>query len=252
MGYFKVSRHHRTLLVELDHPPVNTLSLDVLAEFQQLIAKVPDDVCCVIIASRLKKYFSAGGDIKEYASTDPSSTPKILSFVHAIYRSVETSDKIVIGAINGFCYGGALELATCFDIRIADKNARFRLPETHLGIIPGYGGSQRLPRLIGKNHASYMILTGNEMNAQQALAIGLVSEVVPAARLQKRCLAVGEEIGSGSPSSIIAAKKAIREGLESSLKQGLEREQDLLIKLFGKGDWKEGFQAFFEKRKPKF
>jgi len=157
-----------------------------------------------------------------------------------------------IAAIQGYALGGGTELALSCDLRIASEKALFAQPEVNLGIIPGFGGTQRLARLIGPGYAKQMILTGDQYSAQQALAMGLVNEVVPHEQLNERVDALAQSIASGSPNAVRLAKEAIEHGMQGSLIEGLQLEAALFGLCFASPEQKEGTIAFMEKRKPKF
>jgi enoyl-CoA hydratase len=170
----------------------------------------------------------------------------------SLFTAIDTFPKPVIAMINGYCLGGGCELALACDIRIASENASFGQPEINLGIIPGGGGTQRLPRLVGEGKAMELILTGDIIDAQTAFAIGLVNHVVPADQLVPKTMEIATRIAEKSPIALRLAKEAVRLAARSSLDEGLRREVDLFALCFSTEDKDEGVKAFLEKRKPAF
>ncbi len=233
---------------------LNALNKATLAELHFAIsgAQANDEIGGMIITGMGEKAFVAGADISELASLN-AEEGKILSQDghHKVFDVIAQSNKPIIAAVNGFALGGGLELALACHIRVASENAKLGLPEVTLGLIPGYGGTQRLTQLVGKGRAMEMILTADMVNAEQALNIGLVNKVVALARL----LPVSEEmmgkILTRSPKAISAAIRAINASLDPSL-DGFLREIEEFGHCFSQSDFKEGVAAFLEKRKPVF
>ncbi|MHC1585281.1 MAG: enoyl-CoA hydratase/isomerase family protein, partial [Candidatus Syntropharchaeia archaeon] len=169
-----------------------------------------------------------------------------------LYKKIEDLSKPVIAAINGYALGGGCELAMVCDIRIASENAKFGQPEINIGIIPGAGGTQRLPRLVGAGIAKELVFTGDIIDAKEAERIGLVNRVVPADKLMETVMEIANKIKKKSPLILKIAKKVINQGMETDLTAGLEYESKMLAICFSTEDQKEGVNAFFEKRKPEF
>ncbi len=242
----------RVALITLNRPEaLNALSTPLIDELVAAIAAFDtDDGVGAIVITGSEKAFAAGADIKEMAS---------LTFVEAYLRDqaaaiarVSEARKPTIAAVAGYCLGGGCELALATDIILAADTAKFGQPEITLGIIPGMGGTQRLPRAIGKTKAMEMILTGRMIDAAEAERTGLVARVVPAAELMPSALALAETIAAKSLQATMMAKEAVNRAYEMPLGEGLRFERRLLQALFASDDQKEGMAAFAEKRPPKF
>jgi enoyl-CoA hydratase len=206
----------------------------------------------VILTGAGDKAFIAGADISELAHVTAVEAEKSSSYGQAVLNLIENLGKPVIAAVNGFALGGGCETAMACTIRVASENAKFGQPEVTLGLIPGGGGTQRLPRLVGKGRALQLILSGEIINAQEAYRIGLVNEVVPAADLMTRAEAILKRIFSNAPLAIKYSLEAVNKGLETSQAEGLSLEASLFGLCAGTEDKKEGTSAFLEKRKPQF
>jgi enoyl-CoA hydratase/3-hydroxyacyl-CoA dehydrogenase len=232
---------------------MNALNEKVLGELKEVIAQVRDDpnVRAVIITGE-GPAFVAGADIKTMLAADLSEVETFTRFGAGVMDDVEKLNKPVIAAINGFALGGGLELALACDIRLAATEARMGFPEVGLGIFPGFGGTQRATRLIGKGHACELIFTGKHINAHEALAIGLVNRVLPLNQLMKEARALAGLIASQGPVAVAQAKTAINEALQTGMDAGLSFELEAVMKTFKTEDQKEGMKAFLERRKPQF
>jgi enoyl-CoA hydratase len=195
--------------------------------------------------------FVAGADISEFQGRAPVDQWRVMKGP-SIYEAVERCPKPVIAAVNGYCLGGGMELALACDVRIASADAQFGQPEVKLGIIPGGGGTQRLPRVVGLGAALRLILSGEMIDAEEALRIRLVEEVVPPHELMARALALGEMFASRSPVAVAAAKEATRAALGLPLDDGLKLEAALFQLCFSSADRAEGVRAFLEKRAAEF
>jgi enoyl-CoA hydratase len=255
---------YETLLVEikdriarvtLNRPDkLNALNSRAKTELKDLFESVKsnDDVGAVILTGAGEKAFVAGTDIKELSELN-AETGKLFSIGgQEVFDTIENLGKPVIAAVNGYALGGGTELALACHIRIASENAKFGQPEVNLGIIPGYGGTQRLARLIGKGRAMEMILTGDQIDAAEALRIGLVNKIVPLADLMKTCEAMAAKILSKGQVAIRLALKAVNMSDETNLTDGQSLEASLFGLACGTEDFKEGTAAFLEKRKPDF
>ncbi len=205
----------------------------------------------IIVTGAGEKSFVAGADIAEFATRTPVDQYRAMRMPSPL-EAIERSPKPVIAAINGYCLGGGLELAMACDFRIAAEHATFGQPEIKLGIIPGGGGTQRLPRLVGLGYAMRMILSGDAIGAAEALRIGLVEEVVPGEALMSRTREIAEGIAAKSPVALAAAKEATRAALQTPLAEGLRVETGLYLMAFASADKQEGVRAFLEKRAPQF
>ncbi len=254
--YVKVSVEDRIATLTIDHPPANAFNKQVVEElgsaFEELTAN--DEVKAIIITGA-GQFFIAGADINEiYAVKDkPQEAEAFIRLGKEVFDKVEASEKPVIAAMNGrFALGGGLELAMACHIRLAEDGLRMGQPEINLGIIPGWGGTQRLPRIVGKGKALEMMLSGDPITAQEAYRIGLVDKVVPTGRVLKEATGLAKRIISKSALPIAAIIGAVNEGLEKDLQGGLEVETMQFVALQGSEDMTEGLMAFLEKRKPEF
>ncbi|HEX7078174.1 MAG TPA: enoyl-CoA hydratase-related protein [Candidatus Eisenbacteria bacterium] len=250
-----VETRDRVARVTLNRPKVlNALNEKTIREIHAVFASLRDDpsVGVAILTGAGEKAFVAGADINELAVMSPLGGEASSRLGQAALTEIESLGKPVIAAINGFALGGGLELALACHMRFASENAKVGLPEVGLGIIPGYGGTQRLPRLIGLGRALELIVTGRIIDAAEAFRLGLVNAVVPQADLLPHCEKVaGEILAKGSIAVRCAMDAAIR-GLETDLEHGLAQESTYFGLLSATGDMREGLKAFLEKRKPNF
>ncbi|HEX7730823.1 MAG TPA: enoyl-CoA hydratase-related protein [Terracidiphilus sp.] len=240
-------------IVTLDRPKVlNALNAMVLAELDSTFAELAanDEIRVILLTGAGGRAFAAGADIAELAALSAAEGEAFALKGQAVLRRIETLGKPVLACIQGFALGGGCELAMACTLRIAADDARFGQPEVKLGIIAGYGGSQRLPRLVGRGAALKLLLTGAIVDAPEALRIGLVDLVVPAAELLVRAEALALEIAANAPLAVAATLRAVDEGLDLPLSQALAREAALFGSLCSTADKAEGTQAFLEKRKP--
>lgn len=244
-----------TAVVTIDRPKVlNALNHDTVTELHDCIDQIAADtsILCVIITGGGEKAFVAGADIGELALLDAIGGKNLCDRGQALLAKIENLHQPVIAAVNGYALGGGCELAMACDIRLAGENAKLGQPEVNLGIIPGYGGSQRLPRLVGRGKAKQMILTGDAVNATEAHRIGLVDEVYPAAELMAKAKEMAQKIAAKGPIAIRAAKEAINLGLDVDLESGCRHEGALFAVTCATDDKGEGTKAFLEKRKAEF
>jgi enoyl-CoA hydratase len=223
---------------------------DLRAVFE--LARTDADVRGVILTGAGDKAFIAGADIGELARITAVEAEKSSSYGQEVLNLVENLGKPVIAAVNGFALGGGCETAMACTIRVAAESAKFGQPEVKLGIIPGGGGTQRLPRLVGKGRALQLILSGEIISAQEAYRIGLVNEVVPVADLIKRAEAILKQIFSNAPLAVKYSLEAVNRGLETSQAEGQSLEASLFGLCAGTEDKKEGTQAFLQKRPAQF
>jgi enoyl-CoA hydratase len=207
---------------------------------------------CVVLTGAGERAFAAGADIKEMKDLDGATGLAFGRAGHRATRSVEELPQPVIAAVNGFALGGGCELALASDIRLASENAVFAQPEVTLGIPPGWGGSQRLPRLVGPGLAAELIFTGRRVNAEEALRIGLVNAVYPIDRLMDEATKLAESVAASSPLAVRAAKQLIRLAFNGQTIDGLDTEARAFGEAFTMGDQKEGMTAFVEKRAATF
>ncbi len=242
-------------LVTINRPDkLNALNADVKKEMHELFEelKTNDDVYVVILTGAGEKSFVAGTDIGELLELDEETGKEFAKGGQDIFSLIENLGKPVIAAVNGFALGGGCELALACTMRIASDNARFGQPEVNLGIIPGYGGTQRLARLVGKGIAHELILTGNHIKADEAHRIGLVNKVVPQDQLINEAKTLAKTITQKGQIAVRFALKAVNMTDEVNLTEGLELEATLFGKCAANDDSKEGVKAFLEKRKPEF
>ncbi len=243
----------KTGLIRLNRPKaLNALNDALMDELgAALLAFDADDGIGCIVLTGSEKAFAAGADIPEMAGYSFMDAYKA-NFVTRNWETILRVRKPVIGAVAGFALGGGCELAMMCDLLIAADNAKFGQPEIKLGVIPGAGGTQRLPRAVGKAKAMDLVLTGRMIDASEAERTGLVSRVVPLARLLPEALEMGELIATLSGPSVMMAKDAINRAFESGLRDGVSYERQLFHSLFGTDDQREGMAAFLAKRKPGF
>ena len=232
---------------------LNALNPDVFRDLEAVVARCEeDDAVRVLILTGNEKAFAAGADIGAMAEGDIGVAYDQTDHTMRVQERLADLPKPTIAAVSGYALGGGCEVALCCDFRIAADNAVLGLPEITLGIIPGGGGTQRLPRLVGLSLAAELIFLGETIKADKAERIGLVNRVVPSDSLEAEATALAEKLIERPAVAIRAAKTAIRKGMSTSLKEGLQIEQGLFCMLFGTEDKKEGMAAFLEKRKPKF
>jgi enoyl-CoA hydratase len=240
--------------ITIDRPKVNALNAQTIDEIRQAFdaAREDESVRAVIVTGGGEKAFVAGADIAELAKMTPISGKEVSAKGQEVFSAIERFPKPVIAAINGFALGGGCELALACHIRIASEKALIGLPEVTLGIIPGYGGTQRLPRLVGKGKAFELVCTGDPLSAADAERIGLVNKVVPADQLLAAAEEMARKIASRSPVAVRAAIEAVNSGTDMSLDDGQLLESTLFGLLCATEDMKEGMAAFLEKRPAKF
>lgn len=241
--------------VTLNRPNVlNALNSITLDQLRDTFKRIIDDseVRVAILTGSGEKAFAAGADIQELIELIPVKAKELGCKWHDVFDLIENMGKPVIAAINGLAVGGGCELAMACDIRIASENSKFAQPELKLGVIPGGGGTQRLPRLVGKGIAKELILTGRMIGADEALRIGLVNRVVPALELMTICEEIADEIIKAAPLAVQYCLEAINKGLYMSLEEGLLLETNLSALICSTEDMREGTAAFIEKRRPKF
>jgi len=233
---------------------LNALNDQVVSELHAAARELAADagVRGVIMTGAGPKAFVAGADIGDLAKQGVLDGRRRALNGQQMLFAFERMEKPVLAAVNGFALGGGCELAMACHIRIASENARFGQPEVNLGITPGYGGTQRLPRIVGKGNALYMLLTGEHVNAQDALRMGLVSRVVPADQLMAEAEKVMAVIVGKGPAALALTIEAVDRGLETSLEEGLRIEADAFGLVASTEDMKEGLTAFLEKRKANF
>jgi enoyl-CoA hydratase len=243
------------LTITINRPKVlNALNAATLAELDQEIAIARDDaaVRVIILTGAGEKSFVAGADINELAVQTPVAGREHARHGQSLFDRIERLGKPVIAAVNGFALGGGCELAMACTMRIAADNAKFGQPEINLGLIPGYAGSQRLPRLVGRGRALELLLTGNQITAEEAHRIGLVNKVVPAASLQAEAKTLAALLASKAPVAVRYILEAVAGGLEMNFADAQDYEATLFGLVSTTEDMREGTKAFLEKRKAEF
>ncbi len=251
----RIAMEDRVAILTIDHPPANAFNRATIADLgaavDELIAN--DQVKVIIITGAGEFAFVAGADINEIAAVKDGA--EALTFItqgQEIFNKIEACPKPVIAAINAVALGGGLELALACHIRIMSDRARVGQPEANLGIIPGWGGTQRLPRAVGPAKAIELILTGDMVNAQEAFRLGLANKIVPAGQVLAEAKGLAKKIAAKSKLTNEAAIKAVIGGLKGSLRDGLRLEADQFTQLIGSHDTTEGIEAFRQKRQAKF
>lgn len=255
LQFIGVSVEEGYALLKINRPPVNALGRQLLDELGRAMDELQNDptVKVVILASAIQNVFIAGVDLKEMAQiTHPAEIMEVVKQGQAVFDKIENSPKPVIAAVQGACVGGGQELILACHIRIASDRTRFAQPEITLGIIPGFGGTQRLARIVGASRATELILTGDIITPQEALRIGLVNHVVSDGALLKTAKEIAKKIARHGLPAIRAAMRAIGRGLDASLPEGLKAEQEEFKTITTTKDMQEGIRAFLEKRQPKF
>lgn len=239
-------------IVQLNRPKVlNALNFELMSELVTKFEELDKDAAVkVIVLTGGERAFAAGADLAEMSQATPVDL--VLGRRFELWDRIRKISKPIIAAVSGYCLGGGNELAMNCDIIIASETATFGQPEVNVGIIPGAGGTQRLPRVVGKYKAMEMILTGKSISADEAYRIGLVNHVVPPESLMEEAKKMAADIASKPPISIRSAKEAILKAQDTTLEVGLEFERKAFYLLFATEDGKEGMKAFLEKRKPTF
>ena len=231
-------------VVTLDHPKVNALNGELVAQLAAIAASLSSDPPGAVVVTGGERIFAAGADITEFGG--PQEADTITTLLHAALDALAAIPRFVIAAVAGVALGGGCELALACDYRIAADNARFGQPEILLGLIPGGGGTQRLTRLVGPSRAKEIVLTGRQVKAEEALRIGLADEVVPAAELHERAFALAAEVARGPLAAVALAKQAIDEGANLPLTGALALERRLFIDVFRTEDSQIGVKSFLE------
>ena len=245
------------VIVSLKNPPVNALSTKLMTELEAVISEISKDrTQRAVILTGDGQYFCAGADLKEIASKAAdflTEAPKIVETGQRVYRSFEHMPQPVIAAINGLAIGGGLEMALSCDIRVCGETAKVGLPEVTLGLIPAYGGTQRLARTVGPSKAREMIFTGGLISGKEAERIGLVNKVVPSGQELRAARDIAHTIAAkAAPLAISAAKKSLLQGYDMDIDQGLKGEAKAFLEVVGSQDLMEGIAAQLERRPPKF
>jgi enoyl-CoA hydratase/carnithine racemase len=255
MTLVRYERQDNVAHIILDRPPANSYDRAFMEELDSAAeqARNDDEVKAIVVRSASEKFFSAGADVSVFAKSDFDTQNAFVVCANEAMSKFESTPKVVIAAINGHCLGGGLEIALCCDFRLAAEGGyKIGLPEVTLGLLPGTGGTQRLPRLIGRQRALELMLRGTTLSPQEAKEAGIVDELVPAADLLDRAVARARSYAAGPSLAVGMIKLAAVQGYGRPLEQGLAIEREALIRLFKSDDAKEGVRAFVEKRKPDY
>jgi len=233
---------------------LNALNFDTLVEMLDCFQGIGDskDIHVVIITGSGEKAFVAGADISFMSKLNPLEAREFGKLGQKVLNTIENLSQPVIAAINGFALGGGCEIALACDIRLASERAKFGQPEVNLGVIPGFGGTQRLPRLVGKGHANELVFSGKIIDAEEASRIGLVNRVIAHDELLAECVSLAKMIRAKSPVAVRLCKESVNNGVEMDLDRGCAYELDLFSLCFTSSDQKEGMEAFLEKRTAEF
>jgi enoyl-CoA hydratase/carnithine racemase len=253
--FVKTTIEDRVAILTIDHPPVNALSQATMAELGEAVDELiaNPEVKAVVITGAGQIAFVAGADINEFTQVQSAQMAIDASRRgQAVFSKIENAPKPFIAAINGVALGGGMELALACHLRIIGDRARMGQPEINLGIIPGWGGTQRLPRIVGRAKAIELILTGDQITAQEAYRLNLVNKVVPGGEVLKTARDLGRKIAQKSALTAKAALQAVQGGTSKSLAEGLEDEANQFAVLFETEDMREGVAAFLQKRQPVF
>jgi enoyl-CoA hydratase len=244
----------RVAHLELVNTPLNLVTRELTEQLRDALARLTAaaDVRAVVVTGRGERAFCAGSHIGEFQGLRGRVAEGKLLLEKLVYRQLAELPMPTIAAIEGDALGGGLELALCCDLRIASARARLGMPEVRLAVLPGSGGTQRLPRVIGPARAKELILTGRVISAEEALRIGLVNEVVPAGEARRRADAVADEIAARGPLAVREAKRLLDAAWDADLDAGLAAELDASERIFASEDMVEGANAFFEKRDPDY
>jgi len=251
----QVERREAVTILSVHRPDVlNALNRATLGEIEDCVRRFRDDETqgALIVTGSGEKSFVSGADINELAVLDPRGAEDISRFGQRVLDTIETAVKPVIAAVNGYCFGGGCELALACHMRLASENAVMGLPEVSLGIIPGYGGTQRLPRLVGRGRALELILTGRRVKADEAERIGLVNRVVPREQLLDETVKLAQAILKNGPLAVSAVLEAVTRGESLPLPDALRFESGFFGILAASQDMHEGLKAFLEKRPARF
>ncbi|MDV2683103.1 enoyl-CoA hydratase [Alkalihalophilus lindianensis] len=251
----EVQKEKGIAVITINNPPLNVMDKDVINGLRQTFQQLNDDseTVVVILTGAGEKAFMAGADIKEFPQLmDHPNMKEPVMETHAVLNQIDFFEKPTIAVLNGLTFGGGCELALTCDIRIAEAHAQIGLPEIKLGLFPGGGGTQRLPRLVGEAKAKELMFTGEPIDAKTAGTIGLVNHVTDRGAGMGKAMEIAQQIRRHSLPALHCIKKAVDEGLDMSFPQAIEHEAELFAKVFQTEDIREGVTAFFEKRKPEF
>ncbi len=241
-------------LLKINKPKVlNALTPAIFNEISMALDEVEkDDDIRVVIVTGEGRAFAAGADISYMKDLDARGAKEFAGHITSVLRRMESLDKIFIAAVNGYALGGGCELSMACDLRIADKNTKFGLPETSLGVIPGFSGTQRLTRLVGLTKAKELVLTADKINAEEALGMGLINKIAEDGKLMEEAYNMAKKIIKNASIAVSYGKEAINRGIQLDMDSAIDYEKNLFGLCFATLDQKEGMTAFVEKRKPNF
>ncbi|PAV26175.1 enoyl-CoA hydratase/carnithine racemase [Tamilnaduibacter salinus] len=254
-GLLKLEKQNHIAILTIANPPANTWTADSLKELTDIVERLNEDrdVYALVVTGEGHKFFSAGADLNAFADGDVGNASHMAQLFGRAFETLVNFRGVAIAAVNGYAMGGGLECALACDIRIAEEHAQMALPEPGVGLLPCAGGTQNLPWLVGEGWAKRLILCGERVKADKALAIGLVEEIVPKGESLQKALALAEGACGQSPSAISRCKRLVmsaREGRSHS--DGWRMERELFVELFSTEDQREGVNAFLEKRRPEW
>lgn len=247
-----VTKQEGVAAVVIDNPPMNVLSAQVTTELDDVFHDLENDdtVIAIILTGAGERAFMAGADIKEFPDRDGEEEKG--KSIHEVFNRIAAIPKATIALLNGYTLGGGLELALTCDIRIAEDHVKVGLPEVNLGLLPGGGGTQRLPRVVGSAKAKEMMFTGDPVKAEEARELGIVNQVVGKGEGKETAEKLAKKLAGQSLQAVGRIKRLVNEGMEKPLQDGLKQEEALFQEVFATEDAKEGVQAFIDKRKPEF
>lgn len=249
-----LEKHGHTAIATLNNPPAHTWTVESLKSLRQLLRDLESDrnIYTLIVTGDGQKFFSAGADLKQFADGDKALAHEVVRRFGEAFEALSAFRGLSIAAINGFAMGGGLECALACDLRIAEEHAQLALPEATVGLLPGAGGTQNLPWIVGEAWAKRLILLGERIDSTTALRIGLVDEVVARGSALGTAISWAQRAEGQSPTSVAACKQLIQGARGNPLKQLLPLEREVFVNLFDTYDQKEGVNAFLEKRKPEW
>lgn len=253
-GLVSLAVTDRVAVLSLERPPVNAMSRALMSELEAGLDRAAADpaVRVVVVTSGVPGMFSAGADIRELEGLDAAGCSAFIALGQGLFSRMGLIPKPILAAINGACVGGGMELAMACDLRIAAESARFGQPEVNLGVVSGWGGTQRLPRLVGKTRALELLMLGKQISADEARAMGLVNRVVPDDMLEAEATTLARKLAAKSPVALAKVKESVEGGLGLPLAEGLGEEARCYVDAYVSEDAKEGIRAFLEKRPARF
>lgn len=240
--------------ITLDNPPANSYDLQVMTEFGAAVGQaLTSDARAVVVRSASEKFFCGGADVKKFLEGDVEANMEMIRVSQSAFKEMEAAPIVFIAYVNGHAMGGGLELTLACDLRYASAgNYKMGTPEVTLGLLPGNGGTQRLPRLVGSSRAMELLITGCPFSPEEAVEMGLFSAIYPPEEAAARIERQARQLAEGAPLAVAAIKRCVREGGAAPLGQGLALESELVEQLFRSADGTEGLTAFVEKRSPEF